>query len=377
MKRISTLKKYIILITYTLTLYFAFKNTNAIWAGLCKILSIAMPFVYGFILAYLINWPHNFFTKILKKSQTFYNNKKLCKIVSLVLSYMAVIGILGFAVVIVIPQLVASFQHLSANAAHYFNLFESTYNSLLSKLNFSPWNITEIVEHFLSNQSMILPQSIFAKAFDFVKNFALNIYNWAIGFVASIYFLANKESLLKQVKKLFLVCLSQKYYEFFKYIINLSHEYFGKFIIGKLIDSFIVGVLCFAGTTILKIPYALLISTVVGITNIIPFFGPFLGAIPCVLILFVISPVKAITFTIFVLILQQIDGNVIGPKILGNTIGISGLFIMFSVIIGGGLFGVTGMLLGVPVFAVIYTVVSKIVNGKLAITAENKNSINK
>ena len=142
----------------------------------------------------------------------------------------------------------------------------------------------------------------------------------------------------------------------------MSHNVFGKFIVGKIIDSLIIGILCFIGTSILAIPYALLISVVVGITNIIPFFGPFLGAIPSIFILIVIDPVKALWFAIFILILQQIDGNIIGPKILGNSVGISGIFIMFSVIIGGGLFGVPGMILGVPVFVVIYNIIGNAIN---------------
>lgn len=335
------------------------------WSLICKFSLLLTPFIYGFILAYLINWPYKFINSKLKNVQIFNNNDKFCKTVSLVLSYIFFIGIFCFTIVILVPQLILSFQNLSSNSSHYFEFFETNYKSLLSKFNFGNWNLSNAIENFLSKQSLAIPQKFFTKAFDFVKNFAMIIYNWTIGVVASIYFLFNKEKLLRQLKKLAFVCLPNKYFDSLKYIINLSHDYFGKFIIGKLIDSLIIGILCFIGTTILNIPYALLISTVVGITNIIPFFGPFLGAIPCILILFVISPVKAITFAIFVFILQQIDGNIIGPRILGNTIGISGMFIMFSVIIGGGLFGIPGMILGVPIFAVIYSMISNSVNNKL------------
>lgn len=368
---INALKKYIILITYSLGLFFVFKNFDIIWTFLCKFSLLLTPFIYGFVLAYIINWPYKFIKFRLKKFNLFYNNDNLCKITSLLLAYILFISIFCFTIVILVPQLIVSFQTLSNNASHYLNLFETTYKSLLSKFNFGNWNLSDVIEKFLANKSSVIPQGIFTKAFDFVKNFAIIIYNWTIGIIASIYFLFNKEKLLKQVKKLIFVLLPNKYYEFFKYVVNLSHEYFGKFIIGKVIDSLIIGILCFLGTTILDIPYSLLVSTVVGITNIIPFFGPFLGAIPCILILLVISPVKSITFAIFVLILQQIDGNIIGPRILGNTIGISGMFIMFSVIIGGGLFGIAGMILGVPVFAVIYTVLSKVVNTKLKNKSQN------
>ena len=145
---------------------------------------------------------------------------------------------------------------------------------------------------------------------------------------------------------------------------KLTGNLFGKFIIGKIIDGMIIGVLCFIGTSLLNIPYSVLISVIVGVTNVIPFFGPFLGAVPCIFMLLIIDPWKAICFAIFILILQQIDGNIIGPKILGSSIGISGMFIMFSVIIGGGIWGIPGMVFGVPVFAVIYAIISKLVNEK-------------
>lgn len=360
----GALKKYILLITYTVLLFFSFKNLHLIWDFFNNILFLLNPFIYGFILAYLINWPFSFFNTKIKELKLFKNRDKLSKIVSLILSYIIFFCLVSFIIIIIVPQLIMSTQSLVNNSSHYFKFFEETYRSILLKFNFFNWNLSSAIENFLANQSYNVPHSIFTKAFSFVKDFTLIIYNFTIGIVASIYFLFNKEKLILQMKKLLFVSLNEKYYRFLKYIIGLSHEYFGRFIIGKIIDSVIIGFLCFIGTTLLKIPYAILISTVIGITNIIPFFGPFLGAIPSIMILFVISPVKSITFSIFILILQQIDGNIIGPRILGKSIGISGMFIMFSVVIGGGIFGVPGMLLGVPVFAVIYTVASKLINNR-------------
>lgn len=361
----NTFKKYIIISTYILILFFALKNFSFIWETVCKILFLLTPFLYGFILAYLINWPYQFIESRFKKVTFFKKQLKFNKILSLVLAYIFFFGILIFTIMIIIPQLILSIQNLVSNSSHYFNLFEDTYRSILSKFNFGGWSLSDVVENFLAAQNESIPQSVFEKAFSFVKNFTLIIYNWTIGFVASIYFIFNKEKLLNQVKKILFVCLPNKYFENFKYLIKLSHNYFGKFIMGKLLDSLIIGILCFIGVSILKIPYAILISTIIGITNLIPFFGPFLGAFPCTLMLFVISPVNAVTFAIFIFILQQIDGNIIGPRILGSSIGISGLFIMFSVILGGGLFGVIGMLLGVPIFAVIYTIISNLIETKI------------
>lgn len=144
-----------------------------------------------------------------------------------------------------------------------------------------------------------------------------------------------------------------------------SNEIFGGFIIGKIIDSAIIGVLCFIGLSILNIPYTLLVSVIVGVTNVIPFFGPYIGAIPSALLIFLADPVKGVYFVIFIILLQQFDGNILGPKILGNSTGLSAFWVVFSILIAGGLFGIPGMLLGVPTFAVIYYIISMVVNRKL------------
>ena len=144
-----------------------------------------------------------------------------------------------------------------------------------------------------------------------------------------------------------------------------SNEIFGGFIIGKIIDSAIIGVLCFAGLSILNMPYTMLVSVIVGVTNVIPFFGPYIGAIPSAILILLAEPKMGIYFIIFIIALQQFDGNVLGPKILGDSTGLSAFWVVFSILIGGGLFGVPGMILGVPTFAVVYYIVGMLVNNKL------------
>ena len=141
-----------------------------------------------------------------------------------------------------------------------------------------------------------------------------------------------------------------------------SNEIFGGFIIGKIIDSMIIGVLCFFGLTLLKMPYILLISVIVGVTNVIPFFGPYIGAIPSAVLILLNDPIKGLSFLIFILVLQQLDGNVIGPKILGNSTGLSAFWVVFSILLGGGLFGFVGMIMGVPTFAVAYYIITMLIN---------------
>ena len=195
--------------------------------------------------------------------------------------------------------------------------------------------------------------------------------------IISVYMLDGKEKLLFQIKKATYAYMGVEAADWLVYVANLSNRIFSGFIIGKLIDSTIIGILAFIGMMFIYPPYTVLIAVVIGVTNMIPFFGPFIGAIPCIFILLMISPMTAFIFTIFVFVLQQLDGNIIGPKILGNSLGLSPIWVLAGILVGNGLFGVVGMLIGVPMFAVLYTLVSdnikKILNEK-GISADYENN---
>ena len=353
----KVMKERLLLITYAIAIFFAFKNINVFWGIIGKITLLLMPFIYGFAIAYVVNWPTQFFSKNLYSK--YYDNKKIIKVLSINSGYLLVFGVCAIFSVIIVPQLILSVNQLVANADNYIASFKSFTEDVVTLLHIKNFaqieKLTEKAFDFISNEAFL------TRVFDAMKNFALVTYNWVIGIIISFYFTFNKEDLLRKLGKVAKVCLSESLYKNAVDVLSMSHNVFGQFLVGKIIDSFIIGVLCFIGTTFLAIPYSLLISVVVGLTNIIPFFGPFLGAIPCILILLVINPIKALWFAIFILILQQIDGNIIGPKILGNSVGISAIFIMFSVILGGGLFGVPGMILGVPVFVVLYNLAATFV----------------
>ena len=210
-----------------------------------------------------------------------------------------------------------------------------------------------------------LTNYLFPHIFDFTKNVYNVFYNFIISVIISIYYLANKETLMNQIKKITYSLVPQKFLGRVLRTVDICNNKVGKFLYGKLIDSTILGLLCFIVLQIFGIEYAVLLSVFVGVTNIIPFFGPIIGAIPGVILLVMINPIQALIFGIIIIVLQQIDGNFIGPKILGNQLGISGFWIMFSVLVGAGLFGFVGMLLGVPVFAVIYQICGEKVNNRL------------
>ena len=191
------------------------------------------------------------------------------------------------------------------------------------------------------------------------------IFDLFVALIICVYVLNSKEKFIAQAKKLVLAVFKPEMASEIFELGTLSNETFGGFINGKIIDSIIMGILCFAAMSVLGLPLPMLVSVVVGVTNIIPFFGPFIGGIPSGIILLIIEPVAALKFALMILVLQQIDGNIIGPKILGKTTKLASFWVMFAIIVSGGLFGFVGMILGVPVFAIIYTYISRAINRKL------------
>ena len=186
-----------------------------------------------------------------------------------------------------------------------------------------------------------------------------NIFNILISLIITVYMLYDRERFISQIKRVTYALFSKKSADFLCKVTNLTSRMFNQFIFGKALDSFIIGIVCLICTSLLRLPYAPLFSFIIGITNMIPVFGPFIGAIPCALILLIIDYFKAFEFVIFIIILQQIDGNIIGPRILGDSLGLPSLWVMFAIIVGGGCFGIFGMFVGVPIFSVIYLLIKE------------------
>lgn len=366
------------IITYTLLVGFLLINIKQVSGVVHNIFAVVMPFIYGFIIAYMLSFPYNFFyNKCFHKFGTKRPKMiKLRKPLALICAYIIGLGLVTFLVGILVPELSKSITKLiedipvyaqsikeSAddfiafiNTQYGFNLYdENTYNQVMNVLTGK--DTQEFIENFINNA--------FPAAINFASVFTTGLYNWIIGLVVSIYMLSSKDKLCRQTRAVVVAFFNLKTSKRILQITDLCNKKCGKFIIGKIIDSLIIGVICFIGLSIFKFDYALLISVVVGITNVIPFFGPIIGAVPCGFLLLLIDPMQCLWFIVFVFILQQFDGNILGPKILGETVGISGFWILFSVIVGGGLFGLPGMLLGVPVFAVIYTLIDEGVTKRL------------
>lgn len=356
-------KGHFILITYAILLCFALLNSSYIWGFVNKWFAVLAPFIYGFVIAYLINFPYKFFQdKIFKplfKNKR--NNKKLINVSAMVSAYCVILGIFVFLMLIIVPEIVSSLQQFFFNLPQYITSSSEFVDSIEKRFNIDilTYEQTNKILNTVSGNIDRFTDTLFPSVFNFTKSFTLGIYNFAIGLIISMYFIGSKDKLINQLKLIIYTYIPKNTVNKTYQILRLSHNTFGNFLAGKVLDSLIIGILCFIGMKVLGIPYDLIISTLVGVTNIIPFFGPFIGAVPSILILLLVDPVKALWFTIFILILQQVDGNIIGPKILGNSVGISGLWIMFGVIIGGGLFGFMGMIIGVPVVAVLYTMISE------------------
>ncbi|MBO5196631.1 MAG: AI-2E family transporter [Clostridia bacterium] len=358
---------------------FASVNLSSVLSFLSKTAEILSPFTYGFIIAYLCNPIMIFYEK---KFFSFKKSKKDMKgtrrALSLALAMLTAISLIAIMLYAVIPQIVESYEELGSQLNNYIRNLQTLadnivrehslsfvgvqYNSLTELL--SAYDITFSFEKILNYSYSALTVGA-----DYVINYGGKLVggvkNVLIGIIIAIYFLISKEKLIAQIKKILNAILSRRTYLNCVRLGRFTHKTFGGFIIGKILDSIIIGILTFIVLWICKIPYAPLVSVIVGVTNVIPFFGPFIGAIPSAFIIFIASPIKALWFIIIILIIQQLDGNVIGPKILGDSIGTSALWVIIAITVCGGYFGFAGMLLGVPATAVIYVLFKQHIEKKL------------
>jgi predicted PurR-regulated permease PerM len=247
-------------------------------------------------------------------------------------------------------------------ANQFINWFENTrednpqiFEFMENAVSVFAVNITDTITKLLSAAPKL--DIVLAEISNSLYSFVMTIINLFVGIIVSIYVLKDKEKFVAQSKKLIYSILPVKKANGVVSVFRLAHEKFGNFITGKIFDSIIIGFLCFVVLTIFDIPYSLLVSVVVGVTNIVPFFGPFIGAIPSALLILCVDPIKCLTFIIIILLLQQFDGNILGPKILGSTTGVSSFWVLSSILVGSGLFGIWGMVCSVPMFAVFYTLI--------------------
>lgn len=333
-----------------------------------NIFNLLMPFIIGGLLAFILNPAVNklmvFFKNVCK-----IKSLKVQRVLSIAVTYLLLLGLIIIALFGVIPQIVDSIMEL-VNAIpqtydaiyHFFDNLEEHYPDLdvevvRDALNNALPNIITYLKDFATN---IVPA---------VYNVSVSIVQWVlniiISLIVSVYMLTDKKFLMKSVKSIIYAFVPVRKIQTTMEILSECNRLFSSFIVGKAVDSLIIGLLCFVFMTLFRLPYTVLISVIVGVTNMIPYFGPFIGAIPGILIMLIVSPVKAIIFAILILVLQQFDGLILGPKILGDSTGVKPLWIIFAITIGGSFAGVLGMFLGVPVIAVLRYLLNRFLQARL------------
>ena len=367
---------YVFATCIVLVFYFLLKNSRSVSAAINHIYTVIQPILIGFVMAFLMNPIMEFFEKRLfnifkRLCKTEAGAKKGNRALSSIIALVILVGIVVFIIAAIVPNLISTILYLAnhieeqiAGVLDWCNeitrgnyeeaLMRAKDNNIGDLVNQGLNLVNQYVDYDESDMMSIITNSVLS-----VGKFIVNII---IGMFVSVYVLISKETFKAQAKKLVCGIFIPKYSNIILEISRKSADIFYGFIIGKIIDSIIIGIICYIGCLIMSMPYPLLVSVIVGVTNIVPVFGPYIGAVPTVIIIFLTEPMQGIYFLIFILILQQIDGNLIGPKILGDSTGISSFWVVFAVVVGAGFFGVGGMIIAVPIVAIVYYIGGRVAN---------------
>ena len=380
------LKKYVVIATVTfltfcccILFFFFIYRYHGFAEYWQKLMGILQPVIMGCIVAYLLNPVMGFleghlFRYFKPRVKEERKAKKMARSFGTVGAIVFFLLIIFLLLYMMIPELMKSIQNMMVNLPKELDDFDrwlgdlmeegSPFVDWLSVLGVDLSSAGSYVEALLQKQ--ILPQ--INTYLTYVASFTTGVisafkmlFNFIVGLVIAIYLLIGKETFIGQGKKIVYAALPSRFGNVVIRTMRVTNQMFGGFISGKILDSAIIGVICYVGLMIMQMPYSLLVAVIVGVTNVIPFFGPLIGAVPGFVLIVLAEPVKGLYFLIFVLVLQQVDGNIIGPKILGDSTGLSAFWVVFAILVGGGLFGFMGMLLGVPTFAVIYYLIREIV----------------
>lgn len=368
-KKYNTIAVYAFLVVGAIILfYLGISQLGSVIDKIHNIIGIFKPFIMGFAIAYILDFVLRFYENKVFELSFFKKFKiKSKRGFGLLFTYITAFIVVGLFIQFVLPQLINSIVGLVNDIPYYITNFSKFINDTISKLDVQEHYLVIIndkfnglIDYVIKASTNLLP--MFGGLLTLVLS---SIWNIVLGIIISIYLLIEKEKFFALSKKITYAIFPKGIAEKIIELTHRSNDTFGKFLSGKILDSLIIGVLTFLILTIVKMPYTLLISVIIGITNIIPFFGPFIGAIPSVIIVLFVSPIKALWLIIIIFIIQQIDGNIIGPKILGDSIGISAFWILFSILVAGKFLGLVGMIIGVPLFAVVYSVIKEIVENRL------------
>ena len=356
-------------IALSIIFFFLIYRFDGFGSAISTLTGILMPFIYGAVIAYLLKPVCNSIEGFLRR---FIPGKMngLINALSVALTILFGLLLVYALVMMIVPQLITSVTTLyytaQANITKFMNwanhveFFESN-EKLMELLNSAYAAVNTSLDTWFKTKLLPSMQNIVSGAAIGVLSVVTVAKNLVIGIIVAVYMLASRKRFVQQGKLVLHSIVRPRWAQLITEEVKYADKMFGGFINGKIMDSAIIGVLCYIGCLIFKFPSALLVSVIIGVTNVIPFFGPFIGAVPATLLILIQNPIKALWFVLFVLVLQQLDGNIIGPKILGNTTGLSSFWVLFAILLFGGLWGFVGMIVGVPLFAVIYDVIKKLV----------------
>lgn len=359
-------KLYASVAMLSILFYFILLRFDEVAYWLSSLISMLSPFIIGFVIAFLLDRPMMKIQYLLEKMGL---KKKTARTLAAIAAL--IIGLLAVAAffAILLPQLGESILSLATQAPELIDKFVTSVEAFIVEHNIDVNLVVETIFESLESQIMewgttILSTSL-PQVFQFGTQVTTTIINFLVGLVAGLYLMFEKENFMYGLKRLVYATHSKEHADHLCRFSRISADIFNNFIIGKAIDSLIIGIITYIAMTLFKMPYALLLSVIVGVTNMIPVFGPFIGAIPGVFILTIIDIRTGFYFALLILAIQQFDGNILGPIILGDKLGLPSFAILFSVVVFGGLFGFVGMFIGVPIFAVIYTAVNEWIEYRL------------
>lgn len=371
MKEINNkFKQNILLGTYLIVLYFVLLNIKYVVGSFGNVIGILSPFIIAFAMAFVLNLPMKFFEKNVfyfldKEKSSFVRGLK--RPLSILTTFITVIGLIIALALFVIPQLVSSVSTLLDTVPEYIKSFEALINEFVSSTEIlqnlyntlmSTWK--ELLQFF----GELLTTSL-TGILNTTMNITSGVVNFVLSIVLTIYMLASKETLIYHFKKILYAFSKKSIADKIIEIGRLANVTFAKFITGQCIEAVILGALCFVGMNIFSMPYSLLISVLIGVTALIPVFGAFIGTIPAVFLILIINPIQALWFIVFILCLQQFEGNIIYPKVVGNSVGLSAIWVMLAMLVGGSTLGLIGMLIGIPTFSVAYQLIKEYTNKRL------------
>ncbi len=360
-----------------ISFFFILLRWDAVSALIDTIVKSAEPIIIGLALTYLLMPVKNFVERpvlkfLLSKKIEEEKAKKLARAISITGALIFLFVIIAILIAMFVPALITSVVGLAETMPGYVESFVLWIQQIgLGDDAFTIFvgnaisTATRELEAWAKTELLPLAQQYIAQITSGVLSVVKTILNFIIGIIVVVYVMSIEETLVGQSKKMIYAIFPAKKGNVIIATVRKSNEIFGGFVIGKIIDSAIIGVIAYIGCSIMQTPSAFLVAFIVGVTNVIPFFGPFIGAIPSILLVLIQSPIHALYLSIFILVLQQVDGNIIGPKILGDTTGLSSFWVLFSILVAGGIFGFFGMLLGVPVFAVIYYITEQVINARI------------